>query len=622
MTQKKSTTTYTVTANSLSGCTNTGTTSVNVYANPVINTQPASTQKCAGLTATFTVVASGASLTYQWYKGGVIIPAAGNPSAVTATLTLTNIGAGDADDYTVVVSSCGIPVTSSIAHLTVGPPDPPSGVTATSPICLGLSTNLNGTSAGNNIFWYDSPSGGTLLGTSASGVNFPYTPAAAGNFTYYAETNSGTSGSQTFTYTGSAQTFTIPASVTSVTVKLWGAGGGTTTPYTPGSGGSGGYTTGTLSGLTPGNTLSVIVGQGGLGNATASYGGGGAGGGSGSTGGGGGRSAILNGAVEVATAGGGGGTGQYFYAANGGAGGGLTGESGGTGSGMTAATGGTQVGGGIGGCYSGSYCGSNGAAGTGGAGSGATIWYGGGGGGGYFGGGGGGSDEGGGGAGGSSYYGGLTGGSTIAGNSNSTNGAPTPAPNNTDPNYIAGVGIGGGNANAVPAGNGLVVISWSAISICPSATRTAVPVTVISYPVITAQPVSPGMICGASPTTVSVTATNATSYQWYKGGVLLTGAAPYSGVTTNTLTITNPTTAENGASLTCVVTNGGLCSVTTNPVSLVVPGPSASPTPVTATPSSICAGSSTNLNATSAGNNIEWYTTPTGGSVSGTSASH
>ncbi len=45
------------------------------------------------------------------------------------------------------------------------------------------------------------------------------------------------------------------------------------------------------------------------------------------------------------------------------------------------------------------------------------------------------------------------------------------------------------------------------------------------------------------------------------------------------------------------------------------------PNPVTATPSVICAGATTSLNATSVGSSISWFTVPTGGVSTGTSAS-
>jgi hypothetical protein len=108
-----------------------------------------------------------------------------------------------------------------------------------------------------------------------------------------------------FTYTGANQSYTVAPGVTSITVKMWGAGGG---GNGTGRGGGGAYVEGTLA-VTPGETLTVIVGSGGSRYDTANnYGGGGgsatvrAGGGQG-----GGRSALRRGATEVVTAGGGGG---------------------------------------------------------------------------------------------------------------------------------------------------------------------------------------------------------------------------------------------------------------------------------------------------------------------------
>ncbi len=58
---------------------------------PAITTQPVSLTQCEGTNATFTVVATGAGLTYQWRKGGVNIAGATN-----ASYTINNITAADA----------------------------------------------------------------------------------------------------------------------------------------------------------------------------------------------------------------------------------------------------------------------------------------------------------------------------------------------------------------------------------------------------------------------------------------------------------------------------------------------------------------------------------------------
>ncbi len=64
-------------------------------------------------------------------------------------------------------------------------PAAPSPVTATpDAICSGSSSNLNATASTNTIRWYTAATGGSILGTSASGANFTVTPAVT--TAYYA----------------------------------------------------------------------------------------------------------------------------------------------------------------------------------------------------------------------------------------------------------------------------------------------------------------------------------------------------------------------------------------------------------------------------------------------------
>jgi len=82
---------------------------------PVIAVQPASQDLESGQSVTLTVTAAGTPpLGYQWWKEGV--PMAGDAKA---SLTLTNLQAGDAGQYLVVVSNQFGSVTSTVALLTV-----------------------------------------------------------------------------------------------------------------------------------------------------------------------------------------------------------------------------------------------------------------------------------------------------------------------------------------------------------------------------------------------------------------------------------------------------------------------------------------------------------------------
>ena len=278
----------------------------------------------------------------------------------------------------------------------------------------------------------------------------------------------------TFTHTGANQSLLIPASINpaTITVYMWGAGGGGSSGSRPTNyGGAGAYLQGTLP-VTPGETLSVIVGKGGVAitvngaAAAATYGGGGgvpSGGNSTQNSSGGGRSAIQRSSADIVTAGGGGGSGMTNAGSN---------PAGYTLAGGAAAWTGTASAGDY--PSSSSYAGQGGTPSAGGAvgnkalgnaaaAAAGTLYtggsagqYGGGGGGGYYGGGGG-TDDGGyghGGGGGSSYTALLT----NATGSNSTNGYS--APNTASSYYQSGAGAGGITGIG---GNGLVVVTYTTI---------------------------------------------------------------------------------------------------------------------------------------------------------------
>ena len=254
------------------------------------------------------------------------------------------------------------------------------------------------------------------------------------------------SGSQTFSYTGAQQTFTVPSGVSTITIKVWGAQGGSGGYYSNSSycstGGKGGYATGDLS-VAAGSTVYVYIGgQGesypscstrmssgisldggwnGGGDTYHTYSGCGGGGASDVRYGG---TSISNRKIVAGGGGGGGNSGNATQLSNGGAGGGSSGQTMANNtqySNRTPGTGATQSSG------SNTGVGANG-----------NTYLSGGGGGGYYGGGTGQNSTGGGG--GSGYIGGVSSAETIAGNL-------------TMPDPDGGTMTG-------RAGNGLVVISW------------------------------------------------------------------------------------------------------------------------------------------------------------------
>ena len=267
-----------------------------------------------------------------------------------------------------------------------------------------------------------------------------------------------------FDAVGADQPWAVPEGVTEVLVKLWGAGGGTTGAVASGAGGGGAFAMARFS-VTPGEVLTVVVGQGGR-SFSASYGGGG-GRTSGASGGG--RSAVRQRGVDVVTAGAGGGGGNCisgYACGNGGAGGVARGEDGtpsinSDGTYGLPGTGGTMTCGGNGGFSIGCGCGITGGDGAGGralqGGSASSRANGGGsGGGGWMGGGASGGDcvgsSGAGGGGGSSYVPPAQG-CALAG-------VGTVPGNNDDADRGRDVGVGGSPQRSSQGGSGRVLIYY------------------------------------------------------------------------------------------------------------------------------------------------------------------
>lgn len=449
------------------------------------------TNFCTSATATFSVT-NVAGLTYNWtLPSGCTITAGSGTNSITATLSSSVVSSGA---VSVTASNCN--ATGSASTLTInigtgGSPSAPGTISYTGNVTgpstptfckSGTATFSVASVTGATSYNWTLPSGCSI--TSGSGTNsitasLSSSVITGGTVSVTATNCLGTSSASTLTinsgtgkvvyaYTGSGQTFTVPCGVTSLTVKLWGAGGGGAS--SGGSGGSAAYVAGSLA-VTAGNTLTLIVGGGGNYGASTQVGTGGYGGG-GSTpdygGGGGGRSSIqLTAGTDYVTAGGGGGGGWYGSSTYGGAGGATTGGTGGarTAGSFTGGVGGTTSAGGAGGLYNSASGQSNAGTALTGASSftSGMIYYGGGGGGGYYGGGSGYSGISStnycsGGGGGSSYTTNLTSVTNTAGNINSSQGIAT-APNNSDVDYVSGVGIGT-YTSPTTGGNGLIVLSW------------------------------------------------------------------------------------------------------------------------------------------------------------------
>ena len=147
-----STTTYTVMGTAPGGCQTTGAITITVNQLPAVQTPPSNLTVCQGSNAVFSIVASGAGLTYQWQVstngGGSYINVtnvAPYSGATTPTLTISAVPATfNTYRYRCVVSgTCPPTATSTAAILTVNPL-PVITVSPVSPVCGGIA-GTNGT---------------------------------------------------------------------------------------------------------------------------------------------------------------------------------------------------------------------------------------------------------------------------------------------------------------------------------------------------------------------------------------------------------------------------------------------------------------------------------------------
>ena len=197
------TTTYTVMGTAPNGCQTTAAITINVNQLPAVTTPPSNLTVCATSNATFTAVATGAGITYQWQvstDGGLtytnITNVAPYSGATTNTLLITNVPASfNNNRYRLRVSgTCPPTATSAAAILTVNPL-PAIVVTPASPVCGGIpgvsGTLLTATGA-STFTW--SPAAGLFTNAAATIPYVAGTPTA----TVYAAPTANT----TYTITG------------------------------------------------------------------------------------------------------------------------------------------------------------------------------------------------------------------------------------------------------------------------------------------------------------------------------------------------------------------------------------------------------------------------------------
>jgi predicted extracellular nuclease len=156
---------------------------------PTITTPPASQAVTAGTNVSFNVVAGGTGpFTYQWRKGGSDLGNTANISgALTDTLSLTGVLAGDAGSYDVVVTNAGGSTPSPAATLTVNPaPLAPSITTPPSSqtVAAGGSVTFSVTATGTAPLAYQWRKNTAPI-AGATSASFTINPVATGDAASY-----------------------------------------------------------------------------------------------------------------------------------------------------------------------------------------------------------------------------------------------------------------------------------------------------------------------------------------------------------------------------------------------------------------------------------------------------
>ena len=170
---------YSVTVTGDCGTTTSDAAALTVNTPPAITGQPLSITRCAGNTASFSVTASGAGISYLWRKNGVPLV----PAVTTPALTLNNISAADAGNYDVVVSNpCG-DVTSNVAILTVAENPSVTVQPVNRDLCEGGDVSFTVNATGTNITFQWRKDGINIPGETGTTLNLTsVTVADAGSY--------------------------------------------------------------------------------------------------------------------------------------------------------------------------------------------------------------------------------------------------------------------------------------------------------------------------------------------------------------------------------------------------------------------------------------------------------
>lgn len=158
---------YTLVVTNVAGSATSAIAVLTVWAAPSITAQPQSRTNVAGTSAAFSTIATGtAPLSYQWQLNG-----ANNAGATGSSLTLANVQASDAGNYSVVVTNVAGSVTSAVAVLTVVIPPAITAPPQSQTNVAGTTANFSVTAIGTGPLTYQWQfNGGNMAGATTTSV--------------------------------------------------------------------------------------------------------------------------------------------------------------------------------------------------------------------------------------------------------------------------------------------------------------------------------------------------------------------------------------------------------------------------------------------------------------------
>lgn len=150
-----------------------------VNPNVSVTTQPVNQTICTGSNVTFTVAATGLTLSYQWQvstDAGATFSNIGGQTSPTLILTSVITGMNNYQYRCIIVSTCPASTNSNAAVLTVNTAVAVTAQPTQSTVCIGNNTGFSITASGTGLTyqWQVSTDGGTLYSNIAGATQATY----------------------------------------------------------------------------------------------------------------------------------------------------------------------------------------------------------------------------------------------------------------------------------------------------------------------------------------------------------------------------------------------------------------------------------------------------------------